>query len=229
MMIIIDGPGYHKRIDLFKLEDQDKLFGYLGKREAILFNEPFNNSIETLKQYEGKSFYNEDDGKYIWFADKVKYISESSHDGDFKETYETLQGFLNELLEGAEPYEKPSTAHSSPVPFVLLISDGECAASRGWNVNTLYTFKCNAVSLEDALDKCSSEIRKIDQFDNYDGSEPYHEYFENLDMTGGDIYLAAYIEDGEVNLEFDYEQYGSYEWNNERDASQFGIDLSDFE
>lgn len=117
--------------------------------------------------------------------------------------------------------------------YVLLIGDGNGAASRGTEGEVLYTFKCEAEDIDDAINKCQDEIRDMDRFDNWsevdDEYDSYSDYFNDKDPSGGDIWLIAYLEDGNLVDCYDLEllksgKDNSYEFNNYDDAELFGME-----
>ena len=130
--------------------------------------------------------------------------------------------------------------------YVLLIGDGNGAASRGLENDILYTFRAKAHNVDEAIDNCQDEIREIDRFDDYDeaayaeeGDEdsddfdpeeepamPYHEYFNDKDPSGGDIWLVAYIENGKLIADYDLGEFSADDFNDPADASLFGVESS---
>ena len=115
--------------------------------------------------------------------------------------------------------------------YILLICDGNGAASRGMDDDTLYTFECEANDLDDAINKCEKEIRDIDRFDYWDEVDSeydsYADYFNSKDSSGGDIFLVAHFEDNKLIEDTYLEEWrktGCYKFDDPKMAAKFGME-----
>ena len=123
------------------------------------------------------------------------------------------------------------TEGKSNKQFVLLIGDGNGAASRGMDGETLYTFHTTGKDIDDAINNAQEEIRGIDRFDDFDedGDESYSDYFNAKDPGAGDIWLIAYLEDDKLVDCYDLDSVksgddGEFTFRNEEDAKLFGME-----
>ena len=119
--------------------------------------------------------------------------------------------------------------------YVLLIGDGNAAASRGTEGERLYTFQVEGKDVNDAINNAQKDILNLcdeESFEEYIEDYPeetFADYFNNLDPSGGDPWLVAYLEEGKLIDCYDLEMLKSgsdnaYEFDNYDDAKLFGME-----
>lgn len=115
--------------------------------------------------------------------------------------------------------------------YEFLICDGNGAASRGTEVDNYFEFKCEAVNDEEAYKKLTeNEINGYDSlfdwFCDYEGYEDdeesieeakeafedfsFEQYWDDMDVSGGDPFVVGIKINGEFELEPDIEEVLHY-------------------
>lgn len=141
--------------------------------------------------------------------------------------------------------------------YTFLIDDGNGAASRGGEVDSIYEREIeaetsreavmqvfedlNELSYEDYLDEYEYEDEDRERLNTLTGEELLHEFEDGKDLGFGSPFLIGYMVDGKINEDFTYLLHNLLEneedpaelidvmKDNDVDLEKWGIDASKYE
>ena len=245
---VVSLPSRSSRQNAILNRDEDNK----EKKYVVLINDPdtvleqwymkYVPEVGDIVRYIGKR---EEESPYLNKEAKICYTSSL---GDFEIEFEDGHKIDRCTLSSVEPLGKKPELYQMleadqstdddlvEIPdtrFIICVGDGNGAASRGFENDKFYIFETEATNLEQAVNNCEEEIREIDRFDCYDDVKDeynsYYDYVESLDISGGDIFIAGYIQNGKRHLRVYMDDVTKDDFDDPDKAYLFLDNLSDEE